>query len=227
MFERVGKVMRARPTEIIERVVKKIAPGRAPSFREAHVIKALIVIDDLGCIGRARLSKILNLTEGETRTLLKHLKNENLISTSKRGARLTKKGENLLKDLRQRIGDYVSVPRSSLTVGPSNVAILLKDAASAIRYGLEQFYEALKVGAMGATTLVFTRGELRIPGTGERVVEFDKEACEKLIEIFKPKEGDVIVICSGDDRETAELGVLSIAFQILKYISSEGRPSSG
>ena len=39
----------------IERVTRKIAPGRAPSFTEADVIKALEIICDGEAVGRIRL----------------------------------------------------------------------------------------------------------------------------------------------------------------------------
>ena len=60
--------------EVIERVTRKIAPGPAPSFNEAHVVMALEIIGECGNVGRIRLSKELGLGEGATRTLLKHLK---------------------------------------------------------------------------------------------------------------------------------------------------------
>jgi len=68
---------------VIERVASKIAPGRAPSFNEAQVIKALEIICAHGTVGRVRLSKELELGEGTTRTLLKHLKKERLIEGSR------------------------------------------------------------------------------------------------------------------------------------------------
>ena len=47
--------------KIIDRVTRKIAPGPAPSFNEAHVVKVLELIGDYGSIGRIRLSKELGL----------------------------------------------------------------------------------------------------------------------------------------------------------------------
>jgi ribosomal protein S25 len=61
--------------DIIERVTRKIAPGPAPAFNEAHVVKALEMIDKYQTVGRIKLSKEMGLGEGTTRTLLKHLKN--------------------------------------------------------------------------------------------------------------------------------------------------------
>ncbi|MEM2936398.1 MAG: hypothetical protein QW231_04385, partial [Candidatus Bathyarchaeia archaeon] len=75
---------------LIERVAEKAAPGRAPSFTEAHVIKTLEVIGAGRVVGRVRLSKVLGLGEGETRTLLKHLENQDLIKVSRLGIALTK-----------------------------------------------------------------------------------------------------------------------------------------
>jgi len=69
--------------DLIAKIAGKIAPGRAPSFIEVHVIKALEVICSGEAVGRVRLSKLLGLGEGEARTLVKHLKNEGLIEVSR------------------------------------------------------------------------------------------------------------------------------------------------
>ena len=46
---------------MIERVASKIAPGRAPSFNKAQVVKALEIVGEYGTVGRIRLSKELGL----------------------------------------------------------------------------------------------------------------------------------------------------------------------
>lgn len=78
---------------VIEKVASKIAPGRAPFFTEAHVIKALEVISADKSIGRKKLSEILSLDEGTTRTLVRHLKNEGLVKVSKAGITLSNLGQ--------------------------------------------------------------------------------------------------------------------------------------
>jgi len=202
----------------IERVTRKIAPGRAPSFTEAHVIKALEIIGGGEAVGRIRLSKELELGEGVTRTLVKHLKNEGIIEISKNGIALLEYGEKLFSDLRSRISEEVEVPPSPLTVGPFNVAVLVKDAASVVKTGLEQRDTAIKAGALGATTLIFVRNRLTMPSVeGKDVFKGISFIHEMFISKLDPKENDVILVGSGENKRLAELGAKMAALELLKF----------
>ncbi|MCD6431747.1 hypothetical protein J7L33_03465 [Candidatus Bathyarchaeota archaeon] len=199
------------------KVASKLAPGRAPYFIEAHLVKALKIVDSEGPVGRVRLSKILGLGEGAVRTLVKHLKNEGLIKISRTGIILTDSGKKLSSFLNSRISSETEVPQSSLTVGPFNIAVLVKNVADAIKYGLEQRDAAIKVGASGATTLIFSHGGLVMPGAeGEDVFKNIPAIRDVLISKLKPCEGDVVIIGSGNDRLTAELGAIAAALETLK-----------
>ena len=94
---------------ILERATAKLAPGRAPYFIEAHLVKALMIIDDEGPVGRVKLSKTLGLGEGTARTLIKHLENEKLIKISKAGITLTSSGNKLTANLKSRIGKEIEI----------------------------------------------------------------------------------------------------------------------
>lgn len=96
--------------EIIARVAAKIAPGRLPSFAEAHVVMALEDISNVGTVGRLKLSKDLQLGEGETRTLVRHLKKEGLVEVSRSGISLSVDGRKLLSSLRAILSEQVEIP---------------------------------------------------------------------------------------------------------------------
>jgi len=202
--------------EVIEKVTSKVAPGREPSFTEAHVIKALEIIGGGEAVGRIRLSKELGLGEGETRTLVKHLKNEGIIEVSRSGIVLLEYGEKLFSDLRSRISEEVEVPPSPLTVGPFNVAVLVREAANAVKTGLEQRDTAIKAGALGATTLIFSRKRLTMPsGKGEDIFKGISSTHQMLMSRLDPKENDIIIIGSGENKRLAELGAKMAAFELL------------
>jgi len=202
---------------IIERVASKIAPGRTPTFNEAHVIKAIEIISAYEAVGRIRLSKELQLGEGVTRTLVKHLKNEGVIEVSRNGIILLEYGEKLFSDLRSRISEEVEVPPSPLTVGPFNVAVLVRDAANVVKTGLEQRDTAIKAGALGATTLIFSRNRLTMPSVkGEDIFKGISSIHEMLMSKLDPKENDAIIIGSGENKRLAELGAKMAAFELLK-----------
>jgi len=201
--------------EIISRVAAKIAPGRLPSFAEAHVVMALEDISSAGTVGRLKLSKDLQLGEGETRTLVRHLKKEGLVEVSRSGISLSLVGGKLLSSLRTILSEQLDIPSSALTVGRFNVAVQVKGMKNSVRYGLEQRDAAITAGAKGATTLVFTEDRLAMPGTGEVLSETGSSIIAALSKLSL-KEGDVIVIGSADERFKAELGVKTAALELLK-----------
>jgi predicted transcriptional regulator len=201
---------------VIEKVASKIAPGRAPSFIEAHVIKALEVIGAGKGVGRTRLSEMLGLGGGATRTLVRHLKNEGLIEVSKSGIVLSKSGEKVFSNLRSKISEEMEIPKSPLTVGPFNVAILVRNAAGSVKYGVEQRDAAIKVGALGATTLIFSRNKLTMPGVSEDIFQEIQPIHDALISKLKPRENDAIIIGSADEKRVAELGAKTAALELLK-----------
>jgi len=201
--------------EIIARVAAKIAPGRLPSFAEAHVVMAIEEIRNAGTVGRLKLSKDLQLGEGETRTLIRHLKKEGLVEISRSGISLSPAGRKLLSSLRTILSEQVEIPSSPLTVGRFNVAVQVKGMKNSIRYGLEQRDAAITAGAKGATTLVFTQNRLAMPGTGEVLAETGYSIVAALSKLSL-KEDDVILIGSGDEKFKAEIGVKTAALELLK-----------
>jgi predicted transcriptional regulator len=205
-----------RLLEVIDRVTRKIAPGPAPSFNEAHVVKALEIIGKYGIVGRIRLSKKLGLGEGTTRTLLKHLKNEGITQSSRSGISFSEEGKKLFSDLRSKLSEGVEVPSSPLTVGPFNIAILVRNSAQAVKSGMEQRDTAIMSGASGATTLIFSSNKLSLPTGEENLFESMPELHDKLVTQFRPKENDVIIVGCGENRELAEIGAKMAAIKLLR-----------
>ncbi|MFW6110723.1 MAG: DUF4443 domain-containing protein [Thermoproteota archaeon] len=203
---------------VIGKVSEKLGRGKTPTFNDAHVVKAIETLGSEQFIGRKILSQILGLGRGETRTLVKHLREENLIEVSRRGMDLSKKGNKILSDLRSKISQGIPVPDNPLTVGPSNVAILVRDAAPAVRYGVEQRDTAIKSGARGATTLIFKNNNLVLP-IPKDFFKKNQEFHDMLVKKLEPEEGDVVVIASAEDERIAELAAKTVALNLLKSVT--------
>jgi len=178
-------------------------------------VKALEEINIQQPVGRMKLSRDLHLGEGEARTLVRHLKNEGLIDVSQSGITLSNAGKKLLSSLRTYISKEIDVPSTPLTVGPFNIAVRVAGMKDSVKYGLEQRDAAILAGAKGATTLVFTKNRLTMPGAGEDISKSDPSLLAKLSNLSL-KEGDVLVIGSGEEKIRAELGALSAALELLK-----------
>ncbi len=191
---------------VLQRITGKTAPGRAPDYTPAHVLFALNLLNE-NRIGRKQLSENLRVGEGTVRTIISRLSDEGLIEVSRPGISLSPVGVSFLGSILSRL-NWCVFPSTDLTVAENNCIVLISGASEAIRYGVEQRDQALIHGAVGATTLVMVDGSWVMPGTNESV--------ELTIpEIMSPKDGDVIIIGSGDDEFSAELGALSAAIQIL------------
>jgi predicted transcriptional regulator len=202
--------------KVLDRVTSKIAPGRTPSFTEAHVLKALETIGKHRFVGRIRLSKELGSGEGTTRTLVKHLKREKLVEVSRKGIVLSESGKELLSKFRSYISEGVEIPPGALTVGPHNFAVLVRNRGHAVKYGLEQRDAAIRAGASGATTLVFSQNKLTMPGVKEDVFKEVSLIRNILMSKLRPRENDVIIIGSAEEKKRAESGAKMSALELLK-----------
>ena len=202
--------------EVIERVTRKIAPGPTPTFNDGQVVKTLEILNECGTIGRIRLSKELGLGEGSTRTLLKHLKNEGMTQSSRKGIAFSEKGKKFFYEMRKKVSKSVEVPSGPLTVGKFNIAILVRDAAQTVGSGLEQRDIAIKSGASGATTLIYSDNKFSIPNLIEDVSENTPNLYNDLERELNPNQDDVIIVGSGETKEVAEMGAIMAAIELLK-----------
>ena len=202
--------------EIIEKITQKIAPGPSPSFNEAHIVKVLETISKEKNIGRIKLSKELGLGEGATRTLLKRLKKEGLTQSSRSGISFTEKGNKMFTELETQLSKSISVPKSELTVGTCNIAVLVRNSADTIGSGMEQRDTAIMCGATGATTLIFSKNKLTLPHGEENISETMPELHDKLVTQLGPKENDVIIVGCGKNKNLAEIGAKMAAIKLLK-----------
>jgi hypothetical protein len=204
------------------KVAGKYAPSRNISFDIVHIFKTLQLIEDRGHVSRGLLSKELTLGGGVVKTMIKHLKMQDMIRTTKSGTKMTEKGRSIYSHLRVLIPAEFSVPKCSVALGKFNYAILLKKYNFAIKSGIEQRDAAIKMGAKGATTLLYKGGRFVMPSTDET---FDPLHTEPgihnlLVKRLHPiEEGDAIIIGSDDvSKKSAELAAKNAAlFAIMNH----------
>ena len=178
-------------------------------FSKMHIQLALEIIASRRRVGRMELAKKLGVGEGSVRTILNILREKGLITSSRGGHFLTRKGKNVVGNF----PTYVTVNVRGITVGEVNVGTLVRNAAKKIRYGVEQRDEAIKAGAQGATVLIFKNGKFGFP---DNFIKIDKKTSDALVKLFKPKDGDVLVIGTGEDVEKARAGARAAALSLRK-----------
>ncbi len=201
-----------RALSVLREITGKIAPGRPPAYTTAHALMGLEMIGAGLGVGRQQLSRELRLGEGTIRTMVSRMKSLGLVEATRGGMNLTEEGREVLAEANQVISSS-EIPETSLTVGSSNHAVLVRGASAKVALGIEQRDAALITGALGATTLICKGGGLLIPGTSEKL---DPEINRLILARLSPGEGDAIIVGSSDDPYLAELGAKSAALELLR-----------
>jgi len=80
-----------------------------------------------------------------------------------------------------------------------------------IKGGIEQRDYAIRIGALGATTLIYKNGRFIMPSTDYII---DDDIIQLLLSL-EPEDGDVIIIGSANDRLSAELGAKNAAINTI------------
>ena len=200
------------PLRIMERAALEAAPGRRPTYDVIHVLKALELIGSRLGIGRQQLARELRIGEGSARTLIKRLRDEGLIEVERGGMTLTERGRRILSYFEDLMRS-MRVPSTPSTVSEKNYAVLVRGAASLIRFGVEQRDAALLAGARGATTLIYDGERFQMPGL-ERGIE--PELSRLLREGLKPEAGDVVIIGTAEEEWAAEMGAKAAALELIR-----------
>lgn len=183
--------------------------GPLPKFGDYHLWKTLECLTEKNPIGRKKLSTLLNIGEGSTRTILTILQEQDMISIGKSGIVLTPKGSDFKKSVHM---DIAEVTISDLTIGDKDCAVRVSKMARNVSYGCEERDAAIKSGATGATTLVYLNGRLIFPGSDYPV---EPEIEVQIKSAFNLKNEDVIIVGTGPTKETAEIGAVIAGLTIL------------
>ena len=183
--------------------------GPVPKFNDYHIWKAFQCLDESNPVGRKKLSQLLGIGEGSTRTILSMMQEQNMITIGKSGILLTDAGIEFKKTVAMDVAD-ISI--SDLTIGDKDCAVRVPKMARNVKYGCEERDAAIRSGATGATTLIYTSGKLIFPGSDYPV---DREVEAKIRSVFSLKNDDVVIIGTGPTRESAEIGAVIAGLTIM------------
>ena len=198
--------------KILQKVANRYAPSRVLSFDMVHVFKTLQLINENGHVSREKLCEELELGEGSIKTLMRHLKMQHLIESTNAGTKMTKKGNSFYSELLTSIPCEISLSRCAVTLGKFNFAVLVKQMSSMIKDGIAQRDTAIRMGASGATTLLFKDNKFLIPQTRFDSLKDEHQLSEQMIKNLHPQDGDVIIIGSDNySRMKAEFAAKSAA----------------
>ncbi len=192
---------------ILSNIASRYAPSRVLSYNIAHVVIAIQLMGKYGIASRALLCKDLALGEGSIRTLVKHMRMHGIVTTGRRGTILTNNGKDLYEYIIEAMPREASIPYCSIAIGKANYAVRVssKYIRKGIGKGIEQRDAAVKVGAIGATTLIYRDAKFIMPDAYYDALQNEYEVRALLLNRLVPYDGDVIVIGSADDIKVAEV----------------------
>ena len=201
--------------EILNSLIKEKAPGPALTFTLLHLIKALELMAE-GPIGRGKLAKNLGVGEGTVRTIIKRLKDSNIIEISREGCHLTSFGRKLWEKFKKKVPKKVFLEKNEFSLAQYSVAVLVRGCGSKVRTGMKQRDAAIMVGADGATTLVVKGKKLIIPGVSDNIAKDYPVAYKQIVKLLDLEQNDVVIVGTAKTREKAEYGALAAALTLLE-----------
>ncbi len=184
--------------------------GPLPKFNDYHLWKALDSLDNKNSIGRKKLAEVLGIGEGSTRTVISILQEQGLITIGKSGIVLTSKGMDFRKKTHMDLASDIGA--GDVTIGEKDVAVRVPKMANTVKFGCEERDNAIKSGATGATTLVFTGGKLVFPGTDYPV---DKSLQDRIKSKLPLKNDDAVIIGTGPTERAAEMGAIIAGLELM------------
>lgn len=200
--------------EMIKGIVHEKAPGPSASFSMFHVVYALEIISERP-IGRSRLAKQLEVGEGVIRTIINHLKEAKMISTSRQGCKLTNKGLELWRNIEQIFPNRVEVKRTILNNSEFNFAFLVKNSGHKIRSGIIQRDAAIMGGASRSIAIVSKANKLAIESVSDDIERDFPDATKKLLKNLFPENNDVIIVAGADSAIRAKRGAFAASWVLI------------
>ena len=190
-----------------------------PSFQLAHVLLSLIIFDqESEGIGRYRLETELSLSEGKVRSLLKYLKNMQLVEVNNKIHVVSKKGKKSMEE----VYEILTPPKepkfdyTKIVIGEFVRYSIVYNAIDKLKMGMEQRDEAIKIGGSGATCLIMKNGEFQFPpspmGQGTIV---STDITPDLLEVSFT-ESDVLVLGTGKNQYLSNLATIAAALSLTK-----------
>jgi len=200
--------------QFIENVAGEKAPRPSTTFSVAHIFSALELISEKP-LGRNKLAEKLSVGEGAIRTIINHLKDADLIVTSKTGCILTAEGLSTWKKFEEFFPKRGEIEKTELTTAEHNYAFLVKNSGHKVKSGIEQRDAAIVAGAKRAVIIVSKSGHLSIESVSSDIAKEFPKAANQILKVIQPQDNDVIVIAGADVLQKAKHAAFAASWALL------------
>ena len=189
--------------------------GHIESFNYVYIGLLIYWLGEHAPRSRSEISNFLTLGEGSVRTMLRRLKEKDMIRVTREGVYLSDNGSSFFSALKTAFPILTEGSFGSLSLGRFSVIVRVDKGKEKVSHGIEQRDESIRYGAKGAITLIYEEGHFMIPGEGEDCeVLYPQETWEKIRMSTNPKNGDIIIICSAESIQRAYLGCFAAALTL-------------
>ncbi len=157
----------------LRKLFEKRYVGPRESFDHVHIGLLIYWLGENSPKSRSEISDFLGLGEGSTRTMLRRLKEKDMICITKDGVRLSDNGFLFFSKLRNTFPAIEEGSFGTLSLGKYSVIVRVNKGKEKVSRGIEQRDESIRYGAKGTITLVYENSHFMFPGVEE-------EGCEPL-----------------------------------------------
>jgi predicted transcriptional regulator len=201
--------------QLLQEITRQKAPGPSITYTPFHMFCALELVANEP-LGRNRLAEKLGVGGGAVRTIINRLKEAKLISTSKKGCVLTKKGLEAWHRFEEVFPKRAEIPKNELTISKFNYAFLVKNCGNKVKSGIDQRDAAIIAGAKQAIVIVSSNGHLRIENVSESIEKTYPKAASQILKQITPQSNDVVIIAGADSPLKAKLGAFAASWSLLE-----------
>jgi len=191
---------------------------KSPAFSEAYLIRTLIEIKKNPLIGRKTLSSKIGICEGSMRSLLNHLKDNGMLTATKKGQSITSAGNEITTQFLKFCSFPFKIYLPDMTLD-NCMGIILRNVSEKIKSGIVERDIAIREGCNGAFILLWTNDEFKFPFINTSILDFSVslEFLNNMARRENLKENDVVVICFAEDYIKAENGIIKISLNIQNF----------
>ncbi|MHA2406041.1 MAG: DUF4443 domain-containing protein [Candidatus Hermodarchaeia archaeon] len=192
--------------------------GPPTQFHPWHLLTAFHTFcQNTSPIGRYQLGANLALGNGSIRSLIRFLRNQELIEpVSRQGHQLTTGGKQYCEDLTQILVKTEELPQSSYTIDSYNFGCHLRQLAHLVTDGVEQRDAAKQAGASGATTFIQDSDPDTLIMVKDHRIQ--KQAMTNILAPFEITTNDVLIVGSSSNSISAQLGAFAALLTLLKKL---------
>ncbi len=194
--------------------------GPLPHLTPLQLLNSLLLIEHEGPLGRRALAQALHINDGIARGLLERLAEQGVVTVEDTGATLTPQGKSRLQQVLWSISvkKILALDSTDLVPGRLAVGIHISRRYQNGMTGIPQRDEAVKAGADGSITMTVKDGKLVVPPDNkDTAILFPKEY-SRLRNLFKPSEGDLIIIGFAEDKSRAMSGALAAVLSLFPKV---------